>query len=178
MEHQEKSVTRSFRISESTFDAIEEESRRKDVSVNTMVNQILAKYAKFDRFEGKLQASALDAMKKLVESIPEDKIVEAAKMFGGGIAMRDLMEEMTGGATVEDSVQFAKALVESLRLEYGEVTRKGVRTLTVMHDYGRNFSLYFAVFFKTLCESVGGSVEYSIDSEAVEFEIKSGDSKF
>jgi hypothetical protein len=46
----EKTVTKSFRISESAFLAIEEEAKKRNISVNTLVNQLFLSYANFDRY--------------------------------------------------------------------------------------------------------------------------------
>ncbi|MGP8068646.1 MAG: hypothetical protein ACLP5V_02015 [Candidatus Bathyarchaeia archaeon] len=46
----EKTVTSSFRIRESAFKALEEDTARKFVSVNTTVNRLFPTYANLDRF--------------------------------------------------------------------------------------------------------------------------------
>jgi predicted HicB family RNase H-like nuclease len=46
----EETVTKSFRISESAFLAIEEEAKKRNISVNTLVNQLFLSYANFDRY--------------------------------------------------------------------------------------------------------------------------------
>jgi len=46
----EKTVTKSFRISESAFLVIEEEAKKRNISVNTLVNQLFLCYASFDRY--------------------------------------------------------------------------------------------------------------------------------
>ena len=43
------SVTRSFRINESAFLAFEEEAKKRNISLNTLVNQLFMSYANFDR---------------------------------------------------------------------------------------------------------------------------------
>ena len=46
----EKTVTRSFRINESAFLALEEEAKKRNISLNTLVNQLFLSYANFDRY--------------------------------------------------------------------------------------------------------------------------------
>jgi predicted HicB family RNase H-like nuclease len=45
----DKTVTRSFRISEGVFLALEEEAKKRNISLNTLVNQLFLSYANFDR---------------------------------------------------------------------------------------------------------------------------------
>ena len=46
----DKTVTRSFRISERALKSIEEESKRQNISVSTIINQQLLAYAELERF--------------------------------------------------------------------------------------------------------------------------------
>ena len=46
----EKTVTRSFRINEIAFLALEEEAKKRKISLNTLVNQLFISYANFDRY--------------------------------------------------------------------------------------------------------------------------------
>ena len=49
-----KTVPKSFRIDQSALIAIEDEASSQRVSANTLVNQILAQFAEFDRFAHKI----------------------------------------------------------------------------------------------------------------------------
>ena len=42
-------VTRSFRINERAFLALEEEAKKRNIGINTLVNQLFLSYANFDR---------------------------------------------------------------------------------------------------------------------------------
>lgn len=46
----EKTVTRSFRINESAFLTLQEEAKKRNISVNTLVNQLFLSYANFDQY--------------------------------------------------------------------------------------------------------------------------------
>lgn len=55
----EKTVTRSFRISEVALKLIQEVAQRHNISVNALVNQILLSYVNFDRYTEKLSVVKL-----------------------------------------------------------------------------------------------------------------------
>lgn len=76
-----KTVTRSFRINESAFDAIKEEAERRNISVNTFVNQILMTYANFDRYLDTVRMMKVptSVLRQIVEAVPEEKLVEVGK---------------------------------------------------------------------------------------------------
>ena len=52
----DKTVNRSFRISEKAYKALEEGAVRGKVSLNTFVNQLFLDYAEFDRYASKLHS--------------------------------------------------------------------------------------------------------------------------
>jgi hypothetical protein len=77
----EKTVTRSFRINESAFLALEEEAKKRNISLNTLVNQLFMSYANFDRYFqrlGMLKMSKV-AFRKILNAAPANEIVAAAR---------------------------------------------------------------------------------------------------
>jgi hypothetical protein len=77
----EKTVTRSFRINESAFLALEEEAKKRNISLNTLVNQLFISYANFDRYFqrlGMLKMSKV-AFRKILKAAPDNELVESAR---------------------------------------------------------------------------------------------------
>ena len=77
----EKTVTRSFRISERTFIALEEEANKRKISLNALVNQIFLSYTSFDRYFqrlGMLKMTKVTFMKILKDS-SDNEIIELAR---------------------------------------------------------------------------------------------------
>src|SRR6266566_4386341 len=50
----DKTVNRSFRISEKAYKALEEGAAKGKISLNTFVNQLFLNYAEFDRYASKV----------------------------------------------------------------------------------------------------------------------------
>ena len=77
----ENSVTRSFRISETAFLALEEEAKKRNLSVNTLVNQLFLSFANFDRYFqrfGMVKISKV-AYRKTLKAAANEEIVELAR---------------------------------------------------------------------------------------------------
>jgi len=77
----EKSVTRSFRINERSFLALEEEAKKRDISLNTLVNQLFMSYANFDRYFQRLGMIKISKVtfRKILNVAPTNEIVEVAR---------------------------------------------------------------------------------------------------
>jgi hypothetical protein len=78
------SVSRNFRFDKTSATSLEFESRRKGVSMNSLVNNIFRKYAEFDRLAERTDMVTLNKymLRLLIESIPKDTLSEKAFEFG------------------------------------------------------------------------------------------------
>jgi hypothetical protein len=77
----EKTVTRSFRINERAFLALEEEAKKHDISLNTLVNQLFMSYANFDRYFQRLGMIKISKVtfRKILNAAPANEIVGVAR---------------------------------------------------------------------------------------------------
>ena len=77
----EKTVIRSFRINENAFLALEEEAKKRNISLNTLVNQLFLSCANFDRYFERLGFIKMSnvTFRKILESTPEKEIVDQAR---------------------------------------------------------------------------------------------------
>jgi len=77
----EKTVTRSFRINESAFLALEEEAKKRNISLNTVVNQLILSYANFDRYFQRLGMLKMSKVtfRKILKAAADKEIVELAR---------------------------------------------------------------------------------------------------
>ena len=153
----EKTVTRSFRINEDAFLALEEEARKRNVSLNTLVNQLFLSFAHFDRsFQkfGMLKISKV-AYRRTLAAVPDREIVETAREVAENSA-RVVILSRYGTLTLAGVLEYLKSLADyAYWFEYNEVTspeRKRVVTLT--HTLGQKFSLFMAAYSKSLFEQI------------------------
>jgi hypothetical protein len=153
----EKTVTRSFRFNESAFLALEEEARKRNISLNTLVNQLFLTFANFDRYFqkfGMLKISKV-AYRRTLKAVPDQEIVEAAREVAQNSA-RVVLLTRYGTLSLAGVLQYLKSLAEyGYWFEYNEVLspeRKRVVTLT--HGLGEKFSLFMIAYSKSLFEQI------------------------
>jgi hypothetical protein len=72
---------RSFRISEESFNVLEEEAALLNVSINTLVDQIIGVHTSYERFMKKfgMMRMARSTFRSLLEISPEDRVAQAAR---------------------------------------------------------------------------------------------------
>lgn len=170
-----KTIIRSFRISEESFNVLEEEAARHNVSVNTLVDQIIGVHTSYERFMEKfgMMRMARSTFRRLLEISPEDRVAEAA---------REHMKEMGKIAIIAKYGELNLTSVLgalSLMMTYGgwgdfheTESSHYRRVITLMHPMGQNGSIYLSSFVKALFEEINVEPRITITDQAVVIEIQ------
>jgi hypothetical protein len=150
-----KTVTRSFRISEKSFMALEEDARLHNISVNTLVDQLLDAHADYERFIGKMGMMRMAKLtfRRVLDVAPSDGVAHAAAMHAkdqGKVAAISKYGELN-----------VSNILDGLFLmfiyggwgEYHEMrSSRGKRVITLVHDLGPNGSVYLLNFVRSIFE--------------------------
>ena len=169
-----KTITRSFRISEDSFAALEEEAAHRNVSVNTLVDQILEVHTSYERYIEKLgrMRMAKSTFRRVLEASPTDGVAESARLH---------MKEMGKVATIAKYGELNLTnLLDGLGLmmtyggwgEFHETESNGKLVLTLMHNLGQNGSIYLSNFVKALFEVINLEPRITNTDQAVVVEIQ------
>ena len=173
-----KTVTRSFRINEEAFSALEDEAKKRKMSANTLLNQLILSFADFDRYFMKVGLMKISSitLKKLIEGSSDDVIKKAAQTDATDVAPSIILAKH-GKMTLETTFEYLQALFEyaiPIEFEYNETQSPNGRIITIFHRFGKQGSIYMESFLKTLFERVGYSPKIRTTEHSVEFEIVSG----
>jgi hypothetical protein len=137
----EKTVTRSFRTNENAFLALEEEAKKRNISLNTLVNQLFLSYANFDRYFERLGFIKMSnvAFRKILESTPEKEIVDQAREVARD-SSRVIILARYGGMSLTGVLDYLQILANyAYFVEYNEVYSPGEkRVITLMHSFLRS----------------------------------------
>jgi hypothetical protein len=181
-----RSVT--FRIDASVIDELQTESDNREISLNVMVNQVLKRYAEWDRYENKI---GMMPVPKVILSSLVDKCVTMAKQAG----VKDLdtyRSEITRQAAkiafdlMKDSVLYMKKqynlwVVLSVLEEYMKVSgikadhkiegsRKHI--FVIQHELGENWSLFTKELLRLIFENLANvKAEISITPNTTVAEV-------
>jgi hypothetical protein len=151
-----KTTTRSFRVDELALETIEKDAARANVSVNTLVNQLLLSYANFDHYFGRFQTIKItsDAFADLIQYVPDECAVEAGRRKASSLASSAILAKH-GSLSLDGVLDHLKTISEySKFFTYSESERGGRRVVTLIHSFGHKGSIYFAEFLKSLFEMI------------------------
>jgi len=169
----EKTVTISFRISESALRALQEDARKQNVSLNTLANQMFVSYADYDRFLQKFHMIKLSTptLKRIINAATDDAIVEAGTAAGGSVPGSFILAK-TGELSIPNALDYLKLMGAHANLfDYSEVTHSGKTSVTLTHDLGPKGSLFLSYYITAMLKAIGADVKVQQQPDAITFEI-------
>ncbi len=171
----EKTVTMSIRISERAADALHEEAKLQNVSVNTLTNQILLTFADYDRFTRKFHVIKIASatLRRVIDAATEKAIEEAGRFAGSNVPTAFILAKM-GELNVENALESLRELgTYGGMFEYSESTnQQGNRIVTLAHNLGPKGSIFLQHHVESLLAAVGKKVKVVRFDDAITAEIQ------
>jgi hypothetical protein len=169
-----RTVPKSFRIDEGALEALQEEADARALSVNTLANQLFVTYANFGRYLTRLSGVSLseEALGRFVRNVPEDIAIEAGKTLGKTSPEILIAAKKMEGITVRGVIELIHNLSFCANwFQYTE-TRDGEHwKIILMHNLGRNWSLFIAHYIDGAFSSTDCRHKYEITDRYVTFTI-------
>ncbi len=169
-----KTATASFRLDEAALNAIQEDARKQNVSVNTLLNQLVLTYANYDRPMKRFHMVKLPSstFKHLLEAATNETVADAGDSTGRDVP-KTYIRAKWGDLTVENALSYLKITADYTNLfEYSEVARSGKINVTLSHDFGAKGSLFLQRYVQAIFEPMGRPPKFLPDENAVSFEIE------
>jgi hypothetical protein len=169
-----KTATASFRLDEAALSAIQEDARKQNVSVNTLLNQLVLTYANYDRPMKRFHMVKLPAstFKHLLEAATNETVADAGDSTGRDVP-KTYIRARWGDLTVENALSYLKITADYTNLfEYSEVARSGKINVTLSHDFGAKGSLFLQRYVQAIFEPMGRPPKFLPDENAVSFEVE------
>lgn len=149
---QKKTTTITFRIDSNVMNKICSKAEQEDITLNTLVNQILKRYVEWDMYEGKAGMVPINklVLKKLFQGLSEEEVVNMSRDIAkSAIYNIALFMKGKGKLDVDSFVSWFLSRMKNSS-EIMENKENGTSTYIIKHDIGMNWSLYH----KTVVESI------------------------
>ena len=163
--------TASFRIDGSLLDALAEDSNRKQISLNTLVNQILREYIEWYANAPKVGFMIVrkSLMSAMLEKFNENQVRRLA------ILTAKQSREINLLFTSEYNLDSALRVIEYKMRLSGYVYRKDVQNnqyvYTIEHGMGPKWSLYLAELFAAEFQEVHHKAEFEKLDNLLAFKV-------
>lgn len=174
MKERERTVTRSFRIKESAFSALQEESEKRNVSVNTLLNLLLLSFSEYDRFLEEFHMVKLSrpTFRRILQASSEQAIKEAGKSAGLTLPKSFLLAK-SGSVTRENVIDYLRLMSQYANLFEFNITRNSRgSTVTLVHDLGMKGSQFFGEYVRSALKGAGLDDDIQFDENSVTLELR------
>ena len=132
-----RSVSVHFRISTNMYDSLEEEAKNKNVSLNTLLNQVISRHTLDDLLfeeEGFVKMTK-NTLRAALSLIPDDKLSEFGRLAaknGADARMLARSDCITVDTVLDELRLFSRSGWYSLN----EAKRNGREIISLIHDLG------------------------------------------
>lgn len=169
----EKTVTRTFRISERALRTLQEDAKRQNVSVNTLINQVILSYTNFDRFIKKLHTIKVSrpTFRRVLDAAQDDAIIEAGQKAGSDVPESFIIAK-DGALSLQTVLGHLKDMAHYGNLfEYAETVQDRKRMVTLTHELGPKGTLFLSGFVQTVFESVDMHPKFTLGDNSIIIEL-------
>jgi len=168
-----RTVPKSFRIDQSALVAVEEEAASQNVSPNTLVNQILKQYAEYDRFARKVNTVKISSstFRGLLSAADVDKVIDVAKASGSSIPQA-FATAKNGKVDLDSLIDHVRSLATYSRVvEFSETIQNYGHVVTLIHEYGLNWSIFLVHYLTAMFAQIGISPKFEMSDRSVIFTL-------
>jgi hypothetical protein len=151
-----KTTSATFRIDAEIHEALQAHARMNNMSVNTLINQLLDVWSDNDRFmdEVGLVRITRPNFKKFLKALPESRLAEIGSSAGKDLA-RSYMMAKDGGVSTTGVLHYVKVFSQhGGYARYNETETNGKKVIVLMHEFGRAGSAYISAYVRSVFDLV------------------------
>ncbi|MEO9320159.1 MAG: hypothetical protein ABI361_05755 [Nitrososphaera sp.] len=170
------SKTASFRIDNTLLEELQQEAAQKEISLNTLANQIFREYIEW--YANAPKAGYVTVRRSLLEEIlknsTEQQILEYARITAK--ESRDINLILTNEYTLASALKVIEHKIKISGYKYRRELKGNTQSYVIQHDLGRKWSMYLAALFKMEFEELGrGGTEFEILDNTIVFRVRMDD---
>jgi hypothetical protein len=149
-----RSVHYSFRIDQDIFAIIEKEAQDRKMSISSLMNGILAKYARSDRYFERLGFILMskDVLRKWLDRIENKFLIQDSKVLGSTVA-REYISYLFHDINNHTLAEFLDLLFSTFEYYQHKIDDK-THSFAIKHDINVQYSIYLKEFLKALIEPI------------------------
>ena len=156
----EKKESATFRLDKKVLVKLRREARRKEISINTLVSQVLKQHA--DWHFAAAQSGFISIRKALIERMlkefDEEKIKQIATDVANDSSNKDLLFSIKNEYTIESALELIEIWLRVSGYAYQHniaSNNTNMHRFIIQHNMGRKWSLYLSELYRRLFEEFG-----------------------
>lgn len=168
----DKNKTVTFRIDAKVLDKIKSHAASEKVTLNSLVNQLLAHAIDWDILAAK--AGWIPVPKTLLmawfDKMDEKTILSVSEEKGKNVS-RDMLYAMRGKYDVWEWTSVLKSRAKAAGFKFTEIDDKNEIKFIMKHDMGMKWSKHFKTFYEAAFRELGCSVKFDLTENTIIYKI-------
>ena len=168
-----KSAIISVRVDADTKNKLEIESEMKNMSLNTLIGQIITKHASWDRFAEDIGFVFLTKpfLRAILSHVPEKEMITIAVTVCRG-AMKDATIYMYGELTVDTFIKSLDSWLAASHIPFRHIKDDDTDKYVIQHELGNVFSNYLVTVINAILNEFKFRIhKQELTDQSVSFEI-------
>ncbi len=169
-----KTSTMTFRIDENVLNILRSESERNQVTLNSLVNQLLKRYVEWDMYEPKvgLIPIAKPIVVELFSKMSKEDISNMAKKIGKDV-VHDIALFMKNKMDLDSFLSWFETRMTSSLTETNHTIQDGYHVYVLKHELGENWSLYHKIVIELLFNEIfNKTVNVTVSNTTIRFRFR------
>ena len=169
-----KTATMTFRLDENVLKILRNESERNQITLNSLVNQLLKRYVEWDMFEPKVGMIpiAKPIVVQLFSKMTQKDIENMAKEIGKDV-VHDIALFMKNRMDLDSFLSWFETRMTSSLTETNHSIQDGYHVYVLKHELGENWSLYHKIVIELMFNEIfNKTVNVTISSTTIRFRFK------
>ena len=172
-EHKRTTEGITFRIPSGSIHQLREESAKNQVSLNTLVNQILKDHLDWHTYAA--QAGMFHVPRSTFSRLVDNLTEEELSKFAVTIAKKDFVDIgllLRGEFTLASFLNILENWSRMSSIPYKHETNKDVHNFILQHDMGRKFSFLIKELYRYILEDMFERSDFTITDNTVMFRFR------
>ncbi len=150
-----KTSTITFRLNDDIITKLRNESRNKDISTNTLVNQALKKFLDWDVFQPQIGLVSINktVFIKIFGNLKEQEVIKMASRIGKD-EVCSVSLFMKGKIDVVSFMSWFVMQMTNSSVQVSHSVDDNINTYVFKHDLGKNWSLYYKTILEIIFEEL------------------------
>lgn len=169
-----KTATMTFRLDENVLRILRSESEHNQITLNSLVNQLLKRYVEWDMFEPKVGMIpiAKPIVIQLFSKMTKEDISNMATEIGKDV-VHDIALFMKNRMDLESFLSWFETRMSSSLTETNHTIQDGYHVYVLKHELGENWSLYHKIVIELMFNEIfNKTVNVTISNTTIRFKFK------
>jgi len=148
-----KTSTLTFRLDDEIIEKLRVQSKNRQISTNTLVNQALRRFLEWDIYQPVIGFVSINKLVfvEIFKKLTQKEIIEMAANVAKN-EIRDMALFMKGKMTVESFMSWYEMRMTNSSVQVSHVIENNTQKYIMRHDLGKNWSLYHKTIVELIFE--------------------------